>query len=115
MVRQSRSRIPNLERQVVGKLRIDHFVEETIRVHCELLPAGQRHPNSAIRGLDSPPRYQDPARRLGIKISGILKANQEESWVWVTMEGDSYKVICRVNRLVDWLEDLDTKELRPRR
>ena len=31
------------------------------------------------------------------------------------MEGNPDKSIPRVNRLVDWLDGLDTEELRPRR
>jgi len=31
------------------------------------------------------------------------------------MDGNADKSIPRINRLVDWLEGLDTEELRPRR
>ncbi|KAH8730760.1 hypothetical protein GQ44DRAFT_605810 [Phaeosphaeriaceae sp. PMI808] len=99
----------------VGRSWIDRCEEETIRVWCDLRPEGEQHPSSVIRGLCAPPRYDDPARRLGIKISGIRKGDQQEGWCWVQMEGNPDKSIPRVNRLVDWLDGLDTEELRPRR
>lgn len=99
----------------IGKSWIDRCEEASIRVWCDLLPEGGRHPSTVIRGLGSPLRYNDPARRLGIKVSGVRKGDQKEGWCWVQMEGDPDKSIPRVNRLVDWLDDLDTEELRPRR
>ncbi|KAF2874633.1 hypothetical protein BDV95DRAFT_666450 [Massariosphaeria phaeospora] len=98
----------------VGRSHIDRFEEASIRVWCELLPDGY-HPESVISSLGSPKRYNGPARRLGIKISGVRKCDNEEGFVWVRLEGDPDKSIPRANRLVDWLEDLDPDELRPRR
>jgi hypothetical protein len=101
----------------IGRSHIDRLYEETIRVTCELSEPGTRHPNSAAWAAE---RYEDPALRLAIKISGtrkgdICKGDQTEGFVWVKMDGDLEKGTCRLNRLVDWLEDLDTEELRPRR
>ncbi|KAI8936475.1 hypothetical protein NX059_006880 [Plenodomus lindquistii] len=99
----------------VGRADVDRFEEETIRVHCDLKPAGERHPQTVIRGMYSPPKYSDPALRLGIKISGIRKADQKEAALWVRKEGDFDLWVPRINRLVDWLEDRNLEELRPRR
>jgi hypothetical protein len=99
----------------IGRSDVDRFEEESVRVHCQIVPDGHRHPMSVCRGMWSPARYNDPACRLGIKLSGIRKADQEEAFVWILKEGDSDSWIPRINRLVDWLENLDLAELRPRR
>lgn len=99
----------------VGRSFIDRFEPESIRVLCDFLPEGQTHPNTVIRGMFSPECFNDPAGRLGIKISGIHKADQKEGFVWVQMDGGSEKSIPRVNRLADWLDGLDTEVMRPRR
>jgi hypothetical protein len=86
-----------------------------MRLWCDLRPEGECHPFPVVRGLWSPLKYDDPARRLGIEVSGIRKGDQKEGWCWVQMDGSSDKGISRVNRLVDWLNGLDTEEQRPRR
>jgi len=101
----------------VGRSWIDRFEDDGIRVKCELSPPGERHEHSVIRGLYGPRKYNDPAARLGIKISGVFRGAHiiKNGSMWVRMEGNGDKSIPRCNRLVDWLEDLDTEELRPRR
>lgn len=54
---------------------LNRFEEETVRVHCELTEPGTRHPNSVVCGLYSPPKYDDPAARLVIKIYGDYKGD----------------------------------------
>jgi hypothetical protein len=92
---------------------IDRFEEGTIRIKCELGP--ERHPQTIIRGMWSPRRYEDPAARLGIKVSGIRKADQQEGFLYIWLYGDSDRWIPRMNRFVDWLEGLDPLTLRSRR
>lgn len=100
----------------VGKSHIDRFEPESIKVLCDLrLDGSERHPETVISGMFSPKCFNDPALRLGIRISGIRKCDQREGEVWIKMDGDSSKSVPRVNRLVDWLDGLDTDELRPRR
>jgi hypothetical protein len=96
---------------------LNRFQEDTIRIQCEFFPPGSSNPNSVIRGLFSPQIYDDPARRLSIKITGDYKGDHvtKSGHTWVQMDGDSAKSISRCNRLADWLEGLDTEELRPRR
>jgi len=98
----------------VGRSFINRFEPESIRVLCELIPEGQSHPHTIIRGLFSPPCFNDPAARLGIKLSGIQKADQKENFVWIQMQNGKHS-IHRANRLADWLDGLDTDEMRPRR
>jgi hypothetical protein len=102
-------------RFLVGKADIDRLDEDTIRVHCDLLPEGQIHPHSVSRFLRFRPIYEDPAQRLRIKISGIRKADQQESFLWVERRGDADRWIPKLNRLVDWLESKNPFTLRPRR
>lgn len=99
----------------ISRSWIDRCKEDTMCVWCDLRPEGESHPHTIARGLHSRPAYNDPALRLGIKVSGIRKADQQEGWCWVPMDGSAEKSIPRANRLVDWLDDLDTEELRPRR
>lgn len=74
---------------------ISRVAEGTIRIHCHVRPKGQTHPASIIRGKYLPLKDQDPARRLGIKISGFGKGTKRE--------------------FVDWLEVRNLSILRPRR
>ncbi|KAF2856028.1 hypothetical protein T440DRAFT_474449 [Plenodomus tracheiphilus IPT5] len=99
----------------VGQADIDRFEEETIRAHCDLKPPGQQQPHTVIRGLYSPPKYDDPAVRLSIKIGSIRKGDQKEGNLWVRKEGDSDSWVSDINRLVDWLEAKDLNDIRPRR
>jgi hypothetical protein len=102
----------------VLRTALNRFEEDTIRVHCELTPPGTTHPNSVILGFNSPAKYDDPSGRLGVRISGDYKGDhvvRRSGYTWVQMDGNADKSIPRCNRLVDWLEDLDTEELRPRR
>ena len=95
---------------------VERLDPETIRVHCDLLPPSdeaQWHPNSVITGMWAPARYNDPARRLGIKISG-KSGDHQFSW-WVVKRGDSDRWVPRINTIVDVLEGLDPTEIRPRR
>ena len=62
-----------------------------------------------------PHKYRDPATRLAIKISGISKIQQKELCAWIVKDGDGDRWLPRINRFVDWLEDLDPTVLRPRR
>lgn len=73
----------------VGRADIDRFEEDTVRVLCDLVPEGQRHPMSVCRGMWSPLRYNDPAYRLGIKITGLRIAAGIEGHIWVLKRGDS--------------------------
>jgi hypothetical protein len=70
----------------IGKSWIDRCEEETMRVWCDLRPEGELHPSSVVRSLGAPVRYNDSARRLGIKVSSIRKGDQKEGWCWVQME-----------------------------
>ena len=99
----------------IGKAWIDRCALETIRVWCDLRPQGEIHPQAITRCTGLRPSYKDPARRLGIKVSGIRNGDGQEGWCWLRMDGNADKSIPRINRLVDWLEGLDTEELRPRR
>lgn len=85
--------------------------ESTIRVKCELAPEGEMHPHCVVRGCYF--LVNDPARRLGIRISGIMKCNGEESFCWVNMWGD--QTTMRINSLVDFLLDRPTDIDEPRR
>ncbi|KAH6637998.1 hypothetical protein C7974DRAFT_451204 [Boeremia exigua] len=110
----------------------DRWKPNTMRVHLDLTPEGQTHPNSIIRGKMSPIKYQDPARRLGIKISGVLNGTCWESleekdsaayqhpdtitsFFWARQEGNSNAWVARWNKIVDWLERKDERIIRPRR
>jgi len=59
--------------------------------------------------------YNDPADRLGIRVSGIRNGDELEGWPWLMVDSTADKVIPRLNRLVGWLNGLDTEELRQRR
>jgi len=99
----------------IGKAWIDRCAIETIRVWCDLRPEGEIHPDTVARGSGAHLAYNDPAYRLGIKVSGLRNGDREEGWSWLMMDGNAEKSIPRLNRLVDWLDGLDTEELRPRR
>ena len=62
----------------IGRSWIVRCEEETIQVWCDLRPDGETHPDTVIRGLPSPVVYTDPARRLGIKVSGTRKSDQKK-------------------------------------
>lgn len=60
----------------------ERWKPDTMRVLLDLMPEGAgTHPHTIIRGKMPPERYQDPARRLGIKISGVLNGT-----CWETLE-----------------------------
>jgi hypothetical protein len=99
----------------IGKAWIDRCAIETIRVWCDLRPEGEVHPHTVARGSGVRLAYNDPALRLGIKVSGIRNGDKLEGWSWLMTDGNADKAIPRLNRLVDWLDGLDTEELRPRR
>lgn len=99
----------------VGRSWIDRCGEGTISVWCDLKPQGETHPESIVRGFCLPSRYNDPARRLGIKISGVRNGDEKVGWCWLKMDGSAERSVPRLNRLVDWLDGLDTDVLRPRR
>jgi len=102
-------------RFLVGAPDIDRLERDTIRIHCDLVPEGQVHPNSVACCLGAPTKYMDPARRLGIKISGIRAGDKQPNFSWVIRRGDPDRWLPVLNRLVDWLESRDITELRPRR
>lgn len=86
---------------------MDHFEEDTARVLCDLVPEGQRYLISVCRRMWSPLRYEHPACRLGIMISGVQIADGVEGQVWILKRGNSAPWIPRINRLVNWLFDQD--------
>jgi hypothetical protein len=89
---------------------------DDIRVRCDLLPPNDEprwHPNSVVAGMWAPARYNDPARRLGIEITGIINGHPS-SW-WVTKSGDSDRWVPIVNTIVDVLEARNPAVIRPRR
>ena len=108
----------------------ERWKPDTMRVHLDLVPEGQTHPNSIIKRQMSPPRYKDPAKRLGIKVSGILAGDCWETRepkdspyyksevlgiFWAAQDGGSNAWVARWNKLVDWLECKDESVVRPRR
>lgn len=99
----------------IGKSWIDRVREDSIVVWCDLRPQGQTHPESIMRGHGAPPRYNDPALRLGVRVSGIRNGDGQEGWCWLKMDGGADTGIPKLNRLVDWLDGIDTDQLRPRR
>ncbi len=65
--------------------------------------------------MTSPPKYDDPARRLGIKVSVLRAADQVGNFHWVRKYGNTDRWIPQINRLVDWLQKRNVDEIRPRR
>jgi len=74
---------------------------------------GGCHLHTIARNSRARLAYDDPADRLGIRFSGIRAGDELEGWPWLMMGGNADKFISRLSRLVDWLDDLDTEELRP--
>ena len=75
---------------------------------------GGCHPHTTARGSGARLAYIDPVYDLGIKVSGIRNGDELEGWPWLIMDANAGKSIARLNWLVDWLNALDTEELRPR-
>ncbi|KAI4635657.1 uncharacterized protein J4E87_000611 [Alternaria ethzedia] len=100
----------------VSDFFLGRIMPDTLRVHCDLLPAGEKHPHTIIGGMYSPAKYDDPARRLGIRLSALQAADGEETWIWHRFWYHDLDIwIPKMNRLVDWLERRNLNEARPRR
>ncbi|KAF3001530.1 hypothetical protein E8E13_009413 [Curvularia kusanoi] len=104
----------------------------SMRVKLDLRPEGQLHPQCIVAGLTSPMKYRDPARRLGIYISGTLAGDCWETrekpgslyykhpddiqtGFWARQTGNGCVWVPRWNKIIDWLECKDTRIIRPRR
>ena len=76
---------------------------------------GGGHPHTIARDSGASIAYNDPADRLGIRVSGIRSGDELGGTSRMAMDRNAEICIPRLNRLVDWLNGLDTEELRPRR
>ena len=76
---------------------------------------GKSHPHTIAHGCGARLAYDDPADRLGIRFGGIRNGDELEGWPWLMVDGTAEKSILRLSRLVNWLDGLDTEELRSRR
>ncbi|KAF2866593.1 hypothetical protein BDV95DRAFT_648932 [Massariosphaeria phaeospora] len=97
----------------VGRSFVDRFEPTSIRLQCFLAPEGHTHPNGSINASIF---QDDPCHRLAIKITGLYKTvdvADRNGFVWVRTHGQG--MAEKLNRLVDFLEGYDLKELRPRR
>ncbi|KAI8936427.1 hypothetical protein NX059_006835 [Plenodomus lindquistii] len=100
----------------VPKRFVDSLLPDTFSIRCDLVPESQKHPYMYIGGMYSPDKWDDPARRLGIEISGFRASDARETSDWLRKEfSDSDYWIPRMNTLVDWLEGKTQDEIRPRR
>jgi hypothetical protein len=113
--KQSRFHLGRLQFEVKSVF-IESLDIDTIWVQCDLVSPGEEHPNGILaRDLDSHIIWQDPVRRLGLRIGGLRKSDQAPEWVWIRKSGDVHRWIPRLNFFVDWLDGLNLLEARPRR
>jgi hypothetical protein len=96
---------------------IDSLKRDTIWIKCELAPVGSIHPDELVKGgtYASSVVWDDPARRLGIRLGGLRKKDDKAVETWIKKGGDTDVWTAKINMLVDWLEGQDLTVDRPRR
>jgi hypothetical protein len=96
---------------------VDSLKQDTIWIQCELVPVGEVHRNEIVKGANYAMYivWDDPSRRLGIRLGGLRWSDGRPDEVWVKKGGDFHNWLAKMNFLVDWLEGRDLTEARPRR
>jgi hypothetical protein len=62
-----------------------------IRVKCELAPVGSIHQNDIVKGgtYATSVVWDDPARRLDVRLGGLRKRDNIAKEVWIKKGGDT--------------------------
>jgi hypothetical protein len=95
---------------------VNSIIPVTLCVQCHLVPEAEAHPNPVIKmKFASFVVWNDPARRLGIRMGGVRKGDQTPDCTWTEKNGDEDTWLPRLNMVVDWLEGRSPTENRPLR